>query len=313
MVSFIIPAFNEASVLGDTLSAIHAYASCIDHYEVIVVNNNSTDATREVAEKMGANVIDSDGLTIASIRNEGVANCKGNILVFLDADVLLTQEWQININAQLDELYANPHIVTGSRCHPPSNNNWLNVHWYSLMKNQAASYINSGHLITTRKLFNLVGGFTDNLETAEDHDFCQKVKQVNGIVKPNFSLVTIHDGYPKTLRHFIQRERWHGKEDFKSVPSILESKVALIALLNILGLILFVYYFVFADSTYAIISYLSLLTISTISLTIIKFKRFNINVITITSMIHFFYILGRSFAFIDQISGRYSVRFREQG
>lgn len=312
MISFIIPAFNEAGVIGNTITAIKE--NClIPEKEIIVVDNGSTDTTMQEAKALGANVVSFNGGTIAAVRNFGVSKSCGNILIFIDADVVLTSKWQLNIDAQIKALESAPMQVTGSRCHPPENGNWFNEHWYKHMVHQPTNYINSGHLITTRLVFEKVSGFTENLKTAEDYDFCEKAIKANCSINPNLDLVTIHDGYPKTFKHFVQRERWHGREDYESLSSTFKSKVALVAIFNLSLFLIAIIYSIYESSAVNFIYYVAPMLTVCIALTAIKFKRVSVSVISHSSMIHFFYIWGRSLALLDRILGKKINRFREQG
>jgi glycosyltransferase involved in cell wall biosynthesis len=89
--SVVIPAFNEEAILDRTLEAVHATtagASC----EVIVVDNESTDRTAEIAARSGARVITEPVHNIARVRNTGAAAAGGDVLVFLDADTLVSRD-----------------------------------------------------------------------------------------------------------------------------------------------------------------------------------------------------------------------------
>lgn len=91
--SVIIPAFNEEALLGDTLASVAgALAGCgVDgRAEVIVVDNNSSDGTAEIARSMGARVIFEPENQISRARNAGGRAARGRFLVFLDADTRLT-------------------------------------------------------------------------------------------------------------------------------------------------------------------------------------------------------------------------------
>ena len=310
MISFIIPAFNEEGVIGNTIEAIVNHCP-IDDKEIIVVDNGSNDQTAQEASGLGANGVSFHEGTIAAARNYGVTQSSGSILVFIDADVLLTEKWQQNITAQIESLKNNPMQVTGSRCHPPENGNWFNQHWYKLMTKQSTNYINSGHLITTRELFDKISGFTESLKTAEDYDFCQKALKANSALIPNYDLVTIHDGYPKTLKHFIQRERWHGKEDYQSLNSTLNSKVAIVAILNLMLFATTLIYAMFTNDLSGLAVYVGTMLFVSISLTVIKFKQITPGVVSHTSLIHFLYIWGRGLAFLDRVFNTKIKRFRE--
>lgn len=312
MISFIIPAFNESKNIRFTLNTIKQFAPSED-YEIVVVDNNSTDNTMQLAIDNGAIVVTSNAKTIGEARNAGVNKAIGDILIFIDADVLLTESWQAHIDKQVLDLRKNPIQISGSRCHPPENNNWFNLYWFRLMNNQVTTYINSGHLITTRILFDKIDGFTASLKTAEDHDFCKKAVAIGAKLLPNFLLITVHDGYPKTLGQFFKRERWHGREDFNNVNSFIKSKVAIVATLNL---------FLFTCSTLnalitinplPLLYYLLTMVVICLVLSMIKFGRLTIQVLLANTITHFVYFWGRSFSLIDKLSGKYTKRFREQG
>lgn len=89
MLSIIVPAYNEEKLLPATLAAINAALVDIDDTELIVVDNESTDKTREIALAAGATVLDESIHNISSVRNRGAASARGDVLVFIDADTLV--------------------------------------------------------------------------------------------------------------------------------------------------------------------------------------------------------------------------------
>jgi glycosyltransferase involved in cell wall biosynthesis len=102
MLSFVIPAFNEEAVLGDTLRAVFAAAGAAgEPFEVIVVDDASTDRTAEVARSAGAAVVPVRLRKIAAVRNAGARAARGDVLVFVDADTLLSAEVVAGVLAAL--------------------------------------------------------------------------------------------------------------------------------------------------------------------------------------------------------------------
>ena len=88
--SVIIPAFNEEEFLQDTWDHLQEAMATIDEPgEVIVVDNNSTDRTGELARELGARVVFEPKNQIARARNAGGRVAKGQYLIFLDADTRL--------------------------------------------------------------------------------------------------------------------------------------------------------------------------------------------------------------------------------
>ncbi len=92
--TIIIPAFNEEAYLPSTLDAIQTSAAHLRAHSdvesnIIVVDNNSEDDTATVAQSKGATVVHEPVQGIARARNAGAAHADGDVLVFVDADVIL--------------------------------------------------------------------------------------------------------------------------------------------------------------------------------------------------------------------------------
>ena len=85
MISFIIPAYNESLLLGGTIAALCEAAQGLD-YEIIVVDDNSSDETAAIARGMGVRVIQVHKRQIAATRNAGARAAKGELFFFIDAD-----------------------------------------------------------------------------------------------------------------------------------------------------------------------------------------------------------------------------------
>ncbi len=90
MLSFIIPAHDEARLIAETLDALHGAAQALNlEYEVVVVDDASTDDTARIAGEHGARVVKVSHRHIAATRNSGAEVATGDRLVFVDADTLV--------------------------------------------------------------------------------------------------------------------------------------------------------------------------------------------------------------------------------
>ena len=102
VLSVIVPAWNEADYLADTLSALQRGAEQAGiPIETIVVDNASTDATRAIALAHGARVVDESERRIARVRNTGARAAKAPGLLFVDAD---TRVEAVHLRAARDAL-----------------------------------------------------------------------------------------------------------------------------------------------------------------------------------------------------------------
>ena len=91
-ISFIIPAHNEECLLGRTLNAIDQATRALgEPIEVIVADDASTDRTATIAQEHGAQLVSVKCRQIAATRNAGARAANGQMLVFVDADTVVTE------------------------------------------------------------------------------------------------------------------------------------------------------------------------------------------------------------------------------
>lgn len=233
-ISFIIPALNEEVHINGVLASIREHVDGCYQYEVILIDNGSSDRTVEIARKNGAICFDSPGCTISYMRNLGALEATSDIFVFLDADVYLGKDWGGRIGSVLERLHCQPHILTGSIYGISGDNNWIEKAWFAPRTTaKHINYINGGHLIIHRSLFAKVGGFDCELETGEDYEFCVRARKTGALIENDPELKVVHAGYPKDLKRFFLRERWHARGDYKSLKALGSSKPALVSLANL--------------------------------------------------------------------------------
>jgi glycosyltransferase involved in cell wall biosynthesis len=106
MISFIIPAYNEESLIGQTIDRLQLSANDSlggQAHEIIVVDDASTDDTAAIAREHGARVITVHRRQIAAARNAGAREARGDVFIFVDADTLVPEA---TLGAALEELRA---------------------------------------------------------------------------------------------------------------------------------------------------------------------------------------------------------------
>jgi glycosyltransferase involved in cell wall biosynthesis len=103
MISFVVPAHNEEAVLGATLDALLTAARALGkEFEVIVVDDASTDRTGEIAQQAGAEVLKVNLHQISAVRNAGAKVARGEVLIFVDADTLVYEPTVRGVLAALE-------------------------------------------------------------------------------------------------------------------------------------------------------------------------------------------------------------------
>jgi glycosyltransferase involved in cell wall biosynthesis len=246
-ISFIFPVLNEEAFLGKALNAINIFSTVQFSYEIIVVDNGSCDRTLSIARSYTSLIFVQPELTIGGLRNFGARKASGKILVFLDGDICVTEEWWKSIGTVIERMEPGCRLITGSFCAVPKHSGWIEKVWFAkIVSKKNVNYINSGHLIVERSFFKSLGGFDEKLVTAEDYDFCQRALEVGSWLKNDVSLKVIHLGYPKDVLSFFRREVWHGGGDVATLEQLKKSKVACVSvalvLLAVTALVLAVFW-----------------------------------------------------------------------
>ncbi|HAT41963.1 MAG TPA: hypothetical protein DCS87_09615 [Rheinheimera sp.] len=294
-VAFILPALNEELNLRNTLTTIQRLFDTCDH--VIVADNGSHDKTIEVAHSFGARTTVHPGVSIAQLRNEGAKLTDAEILVFIDSDIQLDGSWPVFFAKTVESLRQNPLQLCGSRCRAIHKDNYVCKYWYNRLSHQQSSnYINSGHLIVHRQLFEAIGGFDVSLRTAEDYDFCQRGMKHGALLSPNPQLIAWHDGYPETIRGFMAREMWHGRDEFKSMKSVISSKVALVSIATTSALFGALALSMIYSSLLPVAIYTVIWCLLLAMLTIQKFGFGKLSSFLNSAGLYFLYLLSRSVA-----------------
>jgi glycosyltransferase involved in cell wall biosynthesis len=177
-ISVIIPAYNAESTILETVKSVQQQS--LSDYELIVVNDGSTDNTLELLNTLKDSRLkifsyENVGLPVA--RNRGISHATADFIAFLDADDLWTPDklelqlaalqkhpkagvaysWTLNMNATGDTFY-------------PGNNVYFqgNVHRELLVSNFIA---NGSNPLIRREAIETVGGFDSTLSSCEDWDY----------------------------------------------------------------------------------------------------------------------------------------------
>lgn len=167
MISFIVPAHNEEAFLPRTLHAIHGSARSLGlSYEIIVVNDASTDNTADVARENGARVIDVQHRKIAATRNSGARAALGERFFFVDADTTIHSRVVALAIRHMDKGAAGG----GALClfdGPVPLYARLLLWWLALFM-RPIGIAGGAFIFCTRDAFIATGGFDEKLYAAED-------------------------------------------------------------------------------------------------------------------------------------------------
>jgi glycosyltransferase involved in cell wall biosynthesis len=186
-VSFIIPCLNEGDNLRKTIQSLEGATD--GDYEIIVVDNGSTDGSSDFIEREDGNsrirlFKTPNRLGVARARNFGAAHAEGDILVFVDAHVFFPPGWVIPLVEALGQgivgvvapgtnVWGNPHVKGfGMRW----RNARLDVEWLSRKSPQPypVPMVPGGCVAFRRSFFQEIGGFDAGMVNygSEDLEIC---------------------------------------------------------------------------------------------------------------------------------------------
>ncbi|HXR03451.1 MAG TPA: glycosyltransferase [Verrucomicrobiae bacterium] len=117
-VSFIMPTLNAGALLDNCLASIARQTYPRDRCEIILADAHSTDATRDIAGKYGALVIDDDGKNMEEGKRLALQHASGEFIVFVDADNEITHTDYIELAVKA--LAANPQALGVESYYLPS-------------------------------------------------------------------------------------------------------------------------------------------------------------------------------------------------
>jgi glycosyltransferase involved in cell wall biosynthesis len=208
-ISFVVPAYNEEAYLPACLDSILSQSRTLPHdaCEIIVVNNASTDRTREVALRYpGVTVVDEPrkGLTFA--RQAGFSASTGNLIANVDADSRLTAGWVANVLTTFAEASAHttPETKPLAALSGPlvyydlTPRQRILVHvfyltaWTTYAINRyilrVGSMVQGGNFVVNRAALEAIGGFNTAISFyGEDTDIARRLNDV-GEVRFTFDL-----------------------------------------------------------------------------------------------------------------------------
>ncbi len=107
LVSIVVPARNEEKLLAQCLKSL-LKQDYTGEYEILVVNNGSTDRTREITSSFGVKVVYEGNIGTGPARQHGLLEARGEIVAFTDADTIVPEHW---LRTLVNYLRRNPRAV----------------------------------------------------------------------------------------------------------------------------------------------------------------------------------------------------------
>ncbi len=225
-VSVIIPTYNRSDLVCNAVDSV--LAQTFSNYELIVVDDGSTDGTEKKMRKYSGKLkyIYQNNKGVSSARNRGIRESSSEYICFLDSDDLWKKR---KLEIQFDEMKKNPEfhisytdeiwIRNGLRVNPRKKHKKFSGDLFE--KSLEMCIISASSVMIKREIFDKVGYFDENLEVCEDYDLWLRISKdypVHFIDKP---LIIKYGGHKDQLSH-----KYWGNDRFRvySIEKLLKNE-----------------------------------------------------------------------------------------
>ncbi len=176
MISIVIPTLNEEKELPFLLDSVRKQD--FSDYEMIISDAGSKDRTVDIAGKYGCKIV--EGGLPASGRNKGASLSSGEIILFLDADIILPDDF---LDKALKEFKKRKLDIATFSLLPKKRKRLtsflfnLFYNWPIFLLERIMPHAAMGILVK-KDVFEKLGGFDETIKMAEDHEFARRGKKI---------------------------------------------------------------------------------------------------------------------------------------
>lgn len=251
MISVVIPAYNAEQTLGACLRALGSQTIPRDQYEVIVVDDGSTDATAAITQAAGARVIRQPNQGPAAARNHGVEAAQGDLILFTDSDCEPALDWV----EQMAAPFANPEVAGAKGVYRTRQREWMprfvqleyEDKYDRLSRQSRIDFVDTYSAAYRRSVFLDNGGFDPVFSTAsvEDQELSFRLAQ-KGYRLVFVPAAIVYHRHDRTLAEYARRKfgigywkallvKWHPEKLMRDshTPQTLKAQIALLGLLGV--------------------------------------------------------------------------------
>jgi len=175
-VSIIVPVLNGADTIADMLTALFNQAVGPMEREILVVDNGSTDHTRDIVKKFPVTLLEEPRPGVSAARNHGLQHASGDIYMNIDADTLPTRHWL----REMVSPFSDPSVVlaggkvvsfkpeTGAERYIEKSGLYEPI---NSIANPIFPFVIGMNLAVRREAALAIGGWDERLMRADDVDF----------------------------------------------------------------------------------------------------------------------------------------------
>lgn len=212
-ISVIVPAYNAADTIEECLNALLDQTIPRRQYEVIVINDGSTDRTEAIARKYDVRLVSQPNRGRAEAKNAGIRAARGELLLFTDADCVVPERWMEEITAP----FANREVVGVAGTLRTAQRNIVarfaqfeyETKYEIMARNKSVDIVDTASAAYRKQVFTENGLFDTSLFTAEDTDFSFRLAH-RGYKIMFARCAAVFHRHPETIIEYARRKWGYG-------------------------------------------------------------------------------------------------------
>lgn len=221
-ISVVVCSYNGAATIADCLEGLQRVE--YPDYEVVVINDGSTDATARIAHAYGARVISTPNHGLSQARNLGLMAARGEIVAYTDDDARPDPHWL----TYLAEVFVRTdHVGVGGPNIPPPGDGFIadcvanapGGPMHVLLADRVAEHIPGCNMAFRREALEAIGGFDPRFRSAgDDVDICWRLQANGGTLGFHAGAMVWHH------RRNSLRAYWRQQIGYGRAEALLEQK-----------------------------------------------------------------------------------------
>jgi glycosyltransferase involved in cell wall biosynthesis len=222
-----LPRYPRVSVVICACDAAHTIEACLTSleqlrypdYEVVVVNDGSTDATRAIVERhAGTTLVNQPNRGLSVARNVGFAHARGEIVAYTDADCVVDPDW---LTYLVSKFVRDGFVAAGGPNLPPPEDNATAAYVaaapggpaHVLLNDEVAEHVPGCNMAFTKRALEEVGGFEPMFRAAgDDVDLCWRLQNLGHVIGFSPAAMVWHFRR-NTVRAYLAQQRGYGKAE----------------------------------------------------------------------------------------------------
>ena len=215
-VSVIVPAYNAQKTIGQCIEALLSQKYQRENYEVIVIDDGSTDGTAEIVKTYPVKYLYQRNQGPATARNVGVKEAQGEIILFTDSDCVPSDNWI----AEMVKPFEDKEVVAVKGAYKTRQKSLtarfaqleFEERFEMLKKAESIDMVDTYSAGYRKDIFLLMGGFDPYFPVAnnEDTELSYRMSKLGYKMVFNADAIVYHLNHPSSIRRYARLKFWRG-------------------------------------------------------------------------------------------------------